>query len=292
MILDYEQLGLGVAIIGYRSPERAINLARSLLNDGTPSDRILLIINASDSWNADLGFRCLPLPRNEGYASAANVALAHALANGWSALTLLTHDVAIESSDVRRLAMSLVSEAEAAVAGPVLLDESGQIFSCGGGLHPGGTYHRVDLAAGTAVVDWLDGAVLAVKTRVLHEIGGFDSKLFLYVEDVEVGMRLKNAGYVCLIDYSISARQQVGALSEVRSYASTFLIRRNLVYSYRVNIGLRASLSVAVRLIIACLSKGRGKALVSLLGIACGLLGRLGPPPDFVMRRSDVVYPR
>lgn len=54
----------------------------------------------------------------------------------------------------------------------------------------------VDKNPGTAMeVDWIKGACYMVKKSVFINLGGFDEKIFMYTEDMELCFRAKKAGY-------------------------------------------------------------------------------------------------
>lgn len=44
------------------------------------------------------------------------------------------------------------------------------------------------------IVDWLGGSYILIKKELYQQIGGFDEDYFLYVEDVDFGKRIQNAG--------------------------------------------------------------------------------------------------
>lgn len=48
---------------------------------------------------------------------------------------------------------------------------------------------------GPRQVDWLSGAVLLLRAVVVRDAGGFDPRFFLYSEDVDLGERLRTAGW-------------------------------------------------------------------------------------------------
>ncbi len=43
--------------------------------------------------------------------------------------------------------------------------------------------------------DWVRGAVILFKTDIFEKIGGFDEKFFLYFEDTDICLRLREKGY-------------------------------------------------------------------------------------------------
>lgn len=44
-------------------------------------------------------------------------------------------------------------------------------------------------------LDWLGGSCLATPRRVFLELGGYDESFFLYSEDIDLGRRIRKAGY-------------------------------------------------------------------------------------------------
>ena len=45
------------------------------------------------------------------------------------------------------------------------------------------------------VVDWMAGASLLVRTKLLDEVGGFDERFFLYFEETDLCLRARRAGW-------------------------------------------------------------------------------------------------
>lgn len=56
--------------------------------------------------------------------------------------------------------------------------------------------HQPDYAVPTApiVVDWVAGMFMVFRREVYEQIGGFDERFFMYLEDVDMGRRLAKAG--------------------------------------------------------------------------------------------------
>lgn len=55
---------------------------------------------------------------------------------------------------------------------------------------------------GTGVTGWCSAACLLVRNRVFRELGGFDDRIFLYCEDVDLSWRCWLAGHSCVLEPS------------------------------------------------------------------------------------------
>jgi N-acetylglucosaminyl-diphospho-decaprenol L-rhamnosyltransferase len=60
-------------------------------------------------------------------------------------------------------------------------------------------------------VDWLSGCVLALRREAFDAVDGFDPAYFLYVEDVDLAVRLRDAGWRLRFDPAASVVHRVGA---------------------------------------------------------------------------------
>ncbi len=148
----------------------------------------------------------LSSPLNLGYAAAAN--LGAAVARGRH-LVFLNPDTRCLNDTLARLARQLDSDPGLGAAGPALEDEQG-CAQASARAFPGYStvlfHRRAPLSrwwpanpGSTAYLfparpDWLSGAVLAVRREAWEDVGGFDPRYFLYVEDVDFCARLHAAG--------------------------------------------------------------------------------------------------
>jgi N-acetylglucosaminyl-diphospho-decaprenol L-rhamnosyltransferase len=60
-------------------------------------------------------------------------------------------------------------------------------------------------------VDWLSGCALALRRTAFDAVDGFDPGYFLYVEDVDLGVRLRAAGWRLVTEPSVTVVHRVGA---------------------------------------------------------------------------------
>jgi N-acetylglucosaminyl-diphospho-decaprenol L-rhamnosyltransferase len=67
--------------------------------------------------------------------------------------------------------------------------------------------------------DWLSGCCLALRREAFDAVGGFDPGYFLYVEDVDLGVRLRAGGWRLRYEPSARVVHEVGASTGTRRRA-------------------------------------------------------------------------
>lgn len=79
---------------------------------------------------------------------------------------------------------------------------------------------------------WLSGSAFAVRRNVFNEIGGFEEKLFMYAEDVDLSWRIRSLGYtiqycpkVKINHYAYQKKQEVKPTQYVYSLCNNLLLR-------------------------------------------------------------------
>jgi GT2 family glycosyltransferase len=98
----------------------------------------------------------------------------------------------------------------------------------------------------------------------LHELGGFDEDYFCYVEDVDIGFRLRLAGYRCLyVPQSVAHHVGSGTTGGQNSDFSMYYGHRNLVWTFVKNMPgilfwLLLPLHLSLNLVSIIWLRGRG----------------------------------
>lgn len=123
--------------------------------------------------------------------------------------------------------------------------------------------------------DFATGCALLVKREVLEKIGLLDDKYFLYLEDADLSLRAKQAGYECLfcpagVVWHDNAGSSGGSGSTLHQYYQT---RNRLYFGLRYG-GLKTTF-VTLRLMLQLFTEGR----VYRKAIIHALTGQMGKEP-------------
>lgn len=96
-------------------------------------------------------------------------------------------------------------------------------------------------------VEWVMGAFLMLRKEVYEKTGGFDEKIFMYMEEVEWFIRIKQAGFKVMYSPDFSAIHLGGASSGGNIAVPLFKEMEGLIYVYKKHY---PSLSWYLRLLI------------------------------------------
>ena len=253
---------------------------------------IILVDNASTDGSLEIASR-FPLVRliaqtqNTGFARGNNRAIEVAsLELEW--IVLLNSDAFVEPRWLEALLTVAKSNPEFDVFGSQLVNAADPTLLDGAG----DTYHISGLVWRTAYgvpVSTLSeseceifspcAAAALYRRSAFEKVGGFDEGFFCYVEDVDLGFRLRLAGYRCLyVPQSVVHHVGSGSTGGQHSDFSVYHGHRNLVWTFVKNMPgllfwLLLPLHVALNLVsIVCFAL-RGQGGVILRAKRDALLG-------------------
>ena len=181
-----------------------------VVDDGSTDDSAALAEGVA-------GVRVLRLERNGGFARAANAGVAAVAAE---AVALVNTDVVLAPDWLERAAGAM-GEGDAAVAtklvdldDPAILYSAGDVLRRDGVCEQRGRFERDDgrFDEPGAVFSACAGAAV-YRRAALEAAGGFDERLGMYLEDVELGLRLRLAGWACRWEPRAVARHAGGGSS-------------------------------------------------------------------------------
>jgi GT2 family glycosyltransferase len=192
---------------------------------------------------------------NMGFSVANNQGIKIAITNGAKQVLLLNNDIEITDKHwLETLNMVLTSDDKIGVVGCKLLYADGRIQHAGGVIALKGAYHRGerDLDRGqfdnVESVDYVTGAVLLIKTKVIREIGFLDEGFSpIYCEDSDWCVRAKLQGYKVVYSPKPCLIHHCGVDTAKMGSKKAFFFRKSAIRFYLLNY---QSIDILKRLLI------------------------------------------
>jgi GT2 family glycosyltransferase len=194
-------------IINWKCAEETCACLASLTPTVDPAT-VIVIDNGSADGSIEMIRACFPAitllaqDSNLGFAKAANIGIAHALAGGADGILLLNNDTTVAPDTLVRLAERLAESTQIGALSAKIFsaEQPSQLWSVGGVYRD---QNVIDLGTGEldqgqydhAQLDFVYGCAMLLSARMLYAVGGFDERFFMYYEDVDLCLRARAAGF-------------------------------------------------------------------------------------------------
>jgi N-acetylglucosaminyl-diphospho-decaprenol L-rhamnosyltransferase len=222
---------VALVLVSHDTREEVLACLRGLGPD--PADEVVVVDCGSADGTADAvramapGVRVVELV-NAGFARGANAGVRATTA---PVVVVANADVRFPHRGLRALAAAVLAADDRGAVGPRVvypdgspqasarrLPTAGQAIGHAlvGRIAPDNRWTRRYRALDRdptlpRTADWLSGCALALRRRAFDELGGFDPGYFLYVEDVDLGTRLRAAGWTLWYEPAVTVVHRVGA---------------------------------------------------------------------------------
>ena len=193
---------------------------------------VTVVDNASTDRSAAIvsghpGVRWLPTGANLGFGRAANRGVASTSA---PLVLVLNPDAVVLPGAIEILVATLAVRTRCAAIGPRVENPDGTLYPSArafpnlidaighgfvGLLRPDNRWSRRYLAGDR--VDWVSGTAVLVRRGAFEAVGGFDEDYFMYVEDVDLCWRLRDAGWDVHYEPAAGVVHVIGGSSEGRA---------------------------------------------------------------------------
>jgi N-acetylglucosaminyl-diphospho-decaprenol L-rhamnosyltransferase len=238
-----------VVVVAYRSAAHLRACIQPLCEQ--PDIAVIVVDNAcperSLSTIDDLPVRVVDMGRNAGFAAGCN---AGAAAGSADAILFLNPDARITPAHVHVLGSVLEHNPTCGAVGPrIIFEESGETQlsmrrrpGVAGAFAEALFLHHVFSRSEWATEDvrrgydeprsdptWLIGAALCVRRAAFEQLGGWDERFFMYNEDTDLGMRLREAGWVLRYEPTAKALH-AGRASSSRSTQAVMRAEARVAY--------------------------------------------------------------
>ncbi|HVW35445.1 MAG TPA: glycosyltransferase family 2 protein [Acidimicrobiia bacterium] len=237
---DPDGAGWAAVVVNYNAGAALAACVESVLAQD-PAPELVVVDNASTDGSADALRRSRPEVRvvrsggNLGYARAANLGIAATRA---PVVAVLNPDTVLRPGVGAALVARFAAEPGLGAAGPRLHNTDGTVYpsarkipsladAVGHGLlffvwrdNPFTRRYRETDAdpARPREVDWVSGAAVWLRRRALDEVGGWDERYFMYVEDVDLCWRLRRAGWRVAYEPAGTVEHLLGVSTAGRPY--------------------------------------------------------------------------
>ena len=202
----HRRIGTSVIIVSYNGKEKLSTCLSSVLRTMPDDGEVIVVDNASSEGVAEMvedRFPDVMLIRsrvNVGFGAGCNLGVRRAKGVH---LAFLNPDTLVADGWLEALVAPLHSQDKVGLvtAKILLLDQPDRLNACGcnvhlSGLalcrglgHPGQRYSAADEVAAVS------GAAFAIRRDLFETLGGFDETMFLYMEDIDLSLRAKLAGW-------------------------------------------------------------------------------------------------
>ena len=229
-------------VVNYEAGDLLIDCVRSILADESAGKPELVVVdngsgdNSVASLRASLpGVQIVDAPGNVGYARAANLGIA---ATRSAVVAVLNADLTLGPGTAAALLERFDRDATLGACGPRIRNLDGTDYpsarrvpstveAVGHGAlglwwptNPFTVRYRELNADPTAprLVDWLSGSAIWLRRTALVEVGGWDERYFMYMEDLDLCWRLDRAGWAVAYEPGGSVEHVQGAMTRRHPY--------------------------------------------------------------------------
>lgn len=233
-----------IVVLNWNNAADTLECLKSLAALDDPGCDVLVVDNGStDDSSARIraGFPGIPLLEtgaNLGYAGGNNAGIHRALAAGAEAVCILNNDVTVESGFLDLLLAALQSGPDVGIVTPLVAEQSdaGRVWALGSAVNRR-TAEVSRVHAGEAMAQWrgrepfeveiASGAAMLVKAEVFERVGLLDESFFLYYEESDWCLTVRQAGYRILAVPASVVRHKISAALGTTSPAIDYYMLRN-----------------------------------------------------------------
>ena len=215
-------IDLSVVIVSWNTTDLLRDCLASLLAQGNAKELAIIVVdNASSDGTAAMVQREFPQvhlirnDRNLGFARANNQGIRNSQGRF---IMLLNSDTRTPSGSIRTLVEFMAGHPDAGVVGPRLVQPDGTVQAYGFGNDPTPGYllrrglSRLLLRRPLhdwqtdqiQRVDWVSGACLLARHAAVEQVGLLDEAMFMYYEDNDWCLRIRQAGWNIYYDPLVS----------------------------------------------------------------------------------------
>ncbi len=246
---------VSVVILNYNGIKFVERCLRSVLNTHYPNFEVIFVDNAStdgglelakEKFGRDSRLKFVINDRNCGFAQGNNIGFEHSRGEY---IVFLNNDTEVDPEWITRLVEVMSSDPSIGAAQSKLLSmqDPKRIDACGLMLTPYGFFvekgsGEIDCRQYDSVVEIFaaKGAAIAVKRKVLEEVGPFDPDYFIFSEEADLCWRIWLAGYrVVFVPKSVVFHVTAGTVRAIWPEGRPLYWYKNTLATLLKNLGFK-----------------------------------------------------
>jgi GT2 family glycosyltransferase len=215
---------------------------------------------------------------NNGFAIGNNVGLRFMLSTPAAGYAwLLNNDTVVEPDALRHMVVTAESDPRIGLVGATILDfdPPHRVQEAGGGrvikwpafVEPNDAGASNDAKLGTHALEYISGACMLIRRPVLAAVGLLDERFFLYAEDIDFGLRVRQAGFTLAYCEPARIRHRLSASHGQKSLFKDYHITRS-TFQFAIKhsrMGARSLASAAYQVALPKLMRGEWKRLGAVM---------------------------
>jgi len=259
--------GTGIVIVQWRDPDTTAICLKHVRAMVLPPRVIVVVDNESNEDIREAQAELFPevtfvgLEGNEGHPRAVNTGARIAIKHGCEYLLLRDNDAFVTPTCLEILEEILQAEPSAGGVSPLILSGrrpgliwygGGKVSFLGNSVHESMWKPADQAGRSTRAVEYVTSCALLVRSAAFAAVGGFDSALHAYTDDLDFSFRLRRAGYSLL--YAPSAEVTHGESVNVikvagKPFRDYYTMRNRLIVIRRHGTWLQKLLGIPLSII-------------------------------------------
>jgi GT2 family glycosyltransferase len=210
-----------------------------IIVDNDSQDDSVEVLNKEITTKGYKNVQVIANDTNVGFAAGCNKGAASAIGEY---ILFLNNDTVVTDKSIFEMAHFLATHSEASILGGQMKNFDGTLQPCAGTFYTlwpafllliGG--HKLGILDKSPKqvkkVDWVKGGMFMIHKEVFKRLGGFDEKIFMYIEDMELCYRASQSGYAVYFFPTASVlHKEQGSSNKTFAIVNIY---KNLLYFYK-----------------------------------------------------------
>lgn len=236
-----------VVILNYHGETVLMPCLESLVPTLGPMDKLLIIDNGHEGVLMERVRERFPTIKievpdtNLGFARGVNIGLNQALKLGYDAVWLVNNDALVKHDTLLALKRVARMRKGLCLLSPMIFGSDGQVWFAGGEIDYWcmRTKHLTQLPDGSQPfgTEFLTGCALFIPRQTLEAIGLFDERYFLYYEDADYSVRVRErGGQLWIVPEAVVLHHEASQMNPDKLY---FLVKSGIQFFFDHTSGYR-----------------------------------------------------